>query len=182
VLVTISGPPGAGTTTASRLVAGALGIDRVPGGEVFRAMADEHCMTLAQFGLHAQGHPEVDIELDRRLLERARTGHCVIESRLAGWIVTNAGLAAVRCWIDCDERIRASRVAEREGITQDRALAESRARADLERSRYLTTYGIDLDDRSLYDLELDSGVLGPDELAARIIEQARSRFGQDLSP
>jgi CMP/dCMP kinase len=176
VLITISGPPGAGTTTASRLVAGALGLERVPGGEVFRAMAAEHGMSLAEFGLHAQGHHEIDVELDRRLLERARAGNCVIESRLAGWIAHHDGLQSVRCWVDCDPAVRASRVAEREGITQERALDENRARTELERSRYAGTYGIDLDDRSIYDLELDSGELGPDELAQRIVERARAVF------
>jgi CMP/dCMP kinase len=176
LLVTISGPPGAGTTTASRLVAEALGLERVPGGEVFREMAAEHGMSLAEFGLHAQGHPEIDLELDRRLLERARAGGCVVESRLAGWIVTNDGLAAVRCWVDCDERIRAGRVADREGIPVDQALADNRARARLEHSRYLATYGIDLDDRSIYDLDLDSHQLSPEDLAARIVAAARAAF------
>ena len=176
MLITISGPPGSGTTTASRLVADALDLDRVPGGEVFRAMAVEHDMSLAEFGLHAAGHPEIDVELDRRLLERARAGECVIESRLAGWIVTNDGLAAVRCWIDCSEETRAIRVSEREGIGVDQALADNRARARLEHTRYLTTYGIDLDDRSIYDLELSSDELAPEDLAGRITAAARAAF------
>jgi CMP/dCMP kinase len=174
LLVTISGPPGAGTTTASLLTAEELGLERVPGGEVFRSMAIEHGMSLAEFGLHAQGHPDIDRELDRRLLHRARAGRCVLESRLAGWIATNDGLLALRCWVDCDERIRADRVAAREGITVERALSENRARVRLERERYATTYGIDLDDRSIYDLDLDSDALGAEELAARIVSAARA--------
>ena len=140
-------------------------------------MAVEHDLTLAEFGLHAQGHPEIDVELDRRLLERARAGGCVIESRLAGWIVTNDGLTAVRCWIDCSEETRAARVADREGMSVEQALADNRARARLEHARYLATYGIDLDDRSIYDLDLSSDELGPEELADRITGAARATFG-----
>ena len=103
MLITISGLPGSGTTTVSRLVAEALGLERVPGGEVFRQLAVESGMTLAEFGLHAQDHPEIDVELDRRLTARAREGGCVIESRLAGWNTARAGLPAVRVWVDCDE-------------------------------------------------------------------------------
>jgi CMP/dCMP kinase len=176
LLVTISGPPGAGTTTASHLVAEELGLERVPGGEVFRAMAAEHGMSLGEFGLHAQGHPEIDVELDHRLLLRARAGNCVIESRLSGWIATNDGLTAVRCWIDCDEATRAERVAEREGTSQDQALADNQTRARLEQARYAATYGIDLADRSIYDLDLDSVELGPRELAGRIVDLARATF------
>src|SRR3546814_8567560 len=102
LLSTISGLPGSGTTTVSRLVADALGLERVPGGEVFRQLAAEADMSLAEFGAYAAAHPEIDIELDRRLTERARLGGCIIESRLAGWLVTRASLRAVRGWVDCD--------------------------------------------------------------------------------
>lgn len=176
MLITISGPPGAGTTTASKLVAAALSLERVPGGEVFRALADEHGMSLAEFGRYAQANHEIDLELDRRLLEHARQGHCVIESRLAGWIATIQELDAIRCWIDCDERVRAQRVAAREGLPVEQALADNRSRAALERARYLEIYEIDLDDLSIYDLRLDSHELRPDELAARIVTAAGSRW------
>ena len=69
MLITISGLPGSGTTTASRLVSNALDVERVPGGEVFRQMAAEAGMSLADFGVHAHDHPEIDRELDHRLEE-----------------------------------------------------------------------------------------------------------------
>lgn len=176
MLVTISGLPGSGTTTVSRLVADALGLDRVPGGEVFRQLAAEAGMSLADFGAHAADHPEIDVELDRRLEERAAAGSCVIESRLAGWIVTRAGLLAVRVWVDCDELVRAGRVAVRDGATPEVALTENRARAELEHARYRAVYGIDLTDRSTYDLVLDSTTSAPDALADDILAAAVTIF------
>ena len=134
-------------------------------------------MSLAQFGVHAASHPEIDVELDRRLEERARSGGCVIESRLAGWLVTRAGLTAVRTWVDCDELVRAGRVAVRDGTTPEVAVAENRERAHIEHERYRSVYGIDLSDRSTYDLVLDSTSTAPDGLAEAIIEAARSTFG-----
>ncbi len=177
MLVTVSGPPGAGTTTASRLLAGALGVERVPGGEVFRAMAAEAGMSVADFGRHAARNPDVDRELDRRLLERARLGDCVVESRLAGWLAVTAALAAVRVWVDCDPVVRAARVAEREGITSERAAADNEARAALEQQRYRALYGFDLADLSIYDMVLDSGRLGPEAIAETVTGLARERFG-----
>lgn len=176
MLVTISGLPGSGTTTVSRLVAVALGLDRVPGGEVFRQMAAEAGMTLPEFGAHAQGHPEIDRELDDRLEASAVQGGCVIESRLAGWIVTRAGLGAVRVWVECDDQVRAARVAEREGTSLAQALSDNAERSDLERGRYQSVYNIDLDDRSTYDLVLDSSSEPPESLAEAIVEQARAAF------
>ncbi|HEX6419308.1 MAG TPA: AAA family ATPase [Acidimicrobiales bacterium] len=177
MLITVSGPPGSGTTTTAERVAARLGLALVPGGEVFRAMAVESGMTLADFGRYAADHPEVDVELDTRLAARARAGDVLIESRLAGWIARNEGLPAVTVFVDCDSDERARRVADREDIHLDRARRENDERQRVERERYLALYGIDIEDVSIYDLVLDSGALGPDELADRIAGAARWRFG-----
>lgn len=174
MLITISGLPGSGTTTVAQLVAHALGLARLPGGEVFRQMAAEAGMTLTEFGLHAQDHPSIDRELDDRLAARAAEGGCVIESRLAGWLATRAGLRAVRVWVDCADEVRAERVAARDGTSMAEALADNRARSDLERARYRAVYGIDMDDRSAYDLILDSTTASPEVVTASIVDRART--------
>ena len=176
MLITISGLPGSGTTTASRLVSDALALERVPGGEVFRQMAAEAGMSLADFGHHAADHPEIDKELDHRLQERARQGGCVIESRLAGWLAHQASLRSVRVWVHCDDEERARRVATRDGTTVAQALIDNTERAAVEAQRYRTVYGIDLSDRSIYDLVLDSTTDAPERLAAVIVERARAAF------
>lgn len=176
MLITVSGPPGSGTTTAATRVAKVLGLDMFPGGEVFRAMAAEHAMTLGEFGAYAAARPAVDVELDRRLAARAHEGGVVIESRLAGWILRNEGLDGVAVWITCDDDVRAARVAARESITTDQALAENAEREKVEHDRYLALYGIDSRDMSIYDLVLDSGRLAPEQVADRILAAAaRSR-------
>jgi CMP/dCMP kinase len=176
LLITVSGPPGSGTTTVAQRVADRLGLELVPGGEVFRALAAERNMSLPVFGRYVADHPEVDVELDSRLARRARDGGAVIESRLAGWIAHNERLAAVVVWIDCDPRIRARRVAAREGVSVDRALADNEERQRVERGRYLALYGVDLTDLSIYELVLDSGELRPQELADRVVDAAEKRF------
>lgn len=178
MLITISGLPGSGTTTVSRLVAEALHLDRLPGGEVFRQMAVEAGMSLAEFGRHAQDDPKHDHELDRRLLERARRGGVVIESRLAGWLATRGEVPAVRVWVACDDEERARRVGERDGADVPTALADNEAREALERARYQEYYDIDLTDLSIYDLTLDSTTAPPEVLAEEIIEAARKTFPQ----
>jgi predicted cytidylate kinase len=176
LLITVSGPPGSGTTTTARHVAARLELDLLPGGEVFRAMAAERSMTLAEFGSYAADHPDVDVELDGRLADRARTGAVVIESRLAGWIARQEGLPALRVYVDCDPRIRAERVAGRDGTPVARALADNRQRETVERDRYLALYGVDVDDRSIYDIVVDSGSLTADEVADHVVDAARARF------
>ena len=139
-------------------------------------MAVEQGLTLPEFGAYAAEHPDVDVELDRRLAALARGGDAVIESRLAGWIAHNEGLTAVTVWIDCDPEVRAARVAEREGVALDEARADNDERHAIERARYAALYGLDLADTSVYDLVLDSVALGPTEIADRIVEAAHKLF------
>jgi predicted cytidylate kinase len=172
LLITISGLPGAGTSTVAKLVADALGIERVDGGTVFRSMAADHALDVGAFSQLAEGDPEFDLELDQRLAERAKAGDVLLESRLAAWIVTNEHLPALRVWIDADEEERARRVAAREGTDSGAALAADRAREASERHRYRTYYGIDLDDRSVYDLVIDSTGVPAQEIAESIVAAA----------
>ena len=139
-------------------------------------MARERGMSLAEFGRYATDHPEVDVELDARLADRARRGGVVIESRLAGWIARNEGLQAVAVFIDCPAEVRAERVADREGVPVGQALADNHERQRVERDRYRVLYGIDIEDLSPYDLVLDSSALGPDELADRVVTLVDATF------
>jgi predicted cytidylate kinase len=172
LLITISGLPGAGTSTVARLVADALAIERVDGGTVFRTMAAEAGLDVGAFSIVAEGDPEIDLELDQRLANRVREGDVLLESRLAGWIVTNEGLPALRVWVGAAEQERARRVATREGIDPAVALEANRAREASERRRYRTYYGIDLDDQRIYDLLIDSTGVGPEAIAESIVAAA----------
>jgi cytidylate kinase len=169
LLITISGLPGAGTSTVARLVAGAVGVERIDGGTVFRTMAAERGLDVAAFSRVAENDPEIDLELDQRLANRARVGEVLLESRLAGWIVTNEGLPACRVWVDADEEERARRVAAREDVDPATALEANRVREASERRRYRTYYGIDLDDQTVYDLVIDSTGIEPEAIAESIV-------------
>ncbi len=173
MLVTISGLPGSGTSTLARAVGAALQLERLDGGQVFRSLATERGMALAAFGALAETDPSIDVELDTRLARRGAQGDVVLESRLAGWIVTNEGLPALRVWVSCADAERARRVAGREGTAIDAAQAENRSREASEAERYLTYYGIDISDLSPYDLVVDSTRTPVEELARRIVDEAR---------
>ncbi|MGI8662737.1 MAG: (d)CMP kinase [Acidimicrobiales bacterium] len=166
--MTVSGLPGSGTSTLSARAAAALGLEHLDGGTVFRSMASELGVSIAEFSREAEHDATHDLELDTRLAARARLGNVLLESRLAGWITRNEGIGAWRVWVDCDERERAQRVASRERTELGTALAQNRAREASERARYLGYYAIDLADLSIYDLVLDSTSATPDELVAAI--------------
>ena len=174
MLITISGLPGAGTSTLARAVAAALGLAHVDGGQIFRALAAERGLDLAALGALAEADSAIDTELDARLAARGASGDVVLESRLAGWIATHEGLDALRVWVACHPTERARRVAGREGSAPDRAEVENAAREASEADRYLTHYGIDLTDLAPYDLVLDSTARSAAELTSAVVDAART--------
>ena len=169
MLVTVSGLPGSGTSTVAQLVARRLGLAHVDGGTVFRTLAAEQGFDVRTFSSIAEANPDIDIALDARLADIARTGDVVLESRLAAWIARNEGIAATAVWIDGDEGVRAQRVARREHIEPALALEANRAREASERLRYQTVYGIDLDDRSVYTLVIDATDRSPEAVGESIV-------------
>src|SRR3954452_7853477 len=78
LLITISGLPGAGTSTTARLVADALDLERVDGVTVFREMAAEPHLDDHAVSRVAEDDPEIDLELDQRLAVRARAGEVLL--------------------------------------------------------------------------------------------------------
>jgi cytidylate kinase len=176
VLITLSGLPGSGTSTVARAAAAELGLAHVDGGTVFRALASERGVSLAEFARLAEADDAIDRALDDRLLERAREGDVLLESRLAGWLATRGAVPALRAWIRCDDDERARRVGARDGHPVAEALAHNAEREASERTRYQAFYDIDLTDLDIYDLVLDSTDVRPDELVAELVAQATARF------
>lgn len=181
MLVTLSGLPGSGTTTAARLVCHDLDLEHVTAGMIFRNLAVERDMTLQEFSEYAEEHPEVDWELDRRMVNRAKDGDVVLEGRLTAWMMDREGIDALKIWLEAPEEVRAERVAQREGLKKDEALEANRKREESERTRYMDIYDIDITDRSVYDVEINTHKNDPDEVSDKIVEAAQETFGDEAN-
>jgi predicted cytidylate kinase len=177
MLITISGVPGSGKTTVAKLLSKRLGIPHVYAGDVYRQQAASRQLTLAQLNELAEKDHSIDRELDDRLAEYARAGGVVLEGRLAGFIANAEKVDALKVWLTASERVRADRVAQREGADAERVLNENTARHDSDAKRYKLIYGYDLDDTSIYDLALATDDRTPDFVAEQILAAARKRFG-----
>ncbi|MGQ0535653.1 MAG: (d)CMP kinase [Methanobacteriota archaeon] len=176
MLVTITGPPGAGTTTVCKMLEKKLGVPHVYAGQIFREAANARGMSLEEFSRYAEQHHEVDKELDGRLVEVARTGKVVLEGRLAGWMAFRTKLPSYRVYIRADDKVRAERVAHRDRIAVSQALQLNKAREESEAKRYREIYGIDIADMGVYDLVLDSTNMPAAKIAARVEREAKRRF------
>ena len=160
LFITVSGPPGCGVTTLCEALSERLDCGYVSGGEVFREIADDRGMSLSQLTAEASSDAELDRELDRRLQGIAeKWGDAdkafILESRLAGYLA--AGHADLRIWLDAPEEVRVDRTSDREEFS-----AEMRVREVIEEKRYETYYGVDLSNRSFYDLAINTARWSPD--------------------
>ncbi|AIY91267.1 (d)CMP kinase [Geoglobus acetivorans] len=163
--ITISGPPGSGTTTVARKLSEKLGYPVISAGEVFRKLAREHGMSLEEFSKYAENNPDIDNLIDKRQREEAlRYENVVVEGRLSGWMVP----ADLKVWIYCDKEIRIQRIARREKKPVEVVRNETEIREELEKRRYLKIYGIDIEDRSLYHIMINSARFTADQIAEMI--------------
>jgi len=173
-MVTVSGLPGSGTTTACSLLHDMLGWEHVNAGALFRQLAAGRGLTLAELGRRAEIDGSIDRELDALMVATARArGHVILEGRLTGWMALRHGLPALRCWLSAPVHVRAARVGQRDGQDQDPAAAAVLAREASERRRYLAYHGIDYGDLSIYALVVDTSQCAPAEVAGRIAARLR---------
>ena len=175
MLITISGPPGGGKTTVATAIADAFDLDHVSGGDIFRSLADERGYSLVEFNALAEEDDSIDRDLDRRLRETARDREdLVLESRLSGWMAGD--YADLRIWLDAPLDVRATRIADREGDDPETARRETKTREDSEKRRYREYYAIEFEDRSIYDLAVNTARWSEDavvDVVATAIEAYR---------
>lgn len=170
MIICISGLAGSGKNTVGELVAKKLNLDEVKLS--FKDEARREKVDLMKVQKEATKDESYDRELDREIVRRAKKGNCVVMTWLGPWIVKNADL---RVWLNVSERERAKRVAKRDRMSLKKALEHIRKRDENNRRRYKRYYGIDIMDHSIFDLEINSDVFNPQQIASIVIKAAEAK-------
>ncbi len=149
--IAISGKSGCGNTTVSRLVASRLGLRVV--NYTFKDLARDRGMSFEELARRAEEDPQYDLTIDRRQVQLAQDGPCVLGSRLAIWLLRGT---AFTVYLDAPLAVRAQRIARREGWDLAAALEDTRERDRRDHDRYLRLYGYDTDHFDFASLVVDT--------------------------
>ncbi len=161
LVITVSGLHGSGKSTYGRHIAAAYGLRHVSAGELFRQIAQEKGYDLKQLGILASRDNSIDHLVDERTKQEAAKGNVVIDGQLAGWMAKE--LADLKLFFTASANVRIERMAKRDGETYDAKEQETTSRERIQRQRYREIYAINVDDLSIYDLIMDTGLLSLDE-------------------
>jgi cytidylate kinase len=176
IVITVSGSASSGKSTGAKIIAEKFGLEYISAGKIFRDIAAEHGMSIEKFS--AVRPAEVDHEVDKRSLMYAIKGGCVLDGRMTGWAAGK--WANAKIYYDCNLLIKAKRIAKNNGITVEEAkrIIEERDRED--NKKYMALYGIDLFDKSIYDiiinndeLTLKEATIVPIELVKKFLEKKK---------
>ena len=174
MLITVSGLPGCGKTTAAKLLSQKLLLRYVSAGELFREMAKRKNMTLLEFGEYSKTHPEVDREIDKEQLEIAKSGNAVMDGRLSGWLAKTNNINALKVWLNASLKTRAERIAKREKTDLEFSLKDVKRREDCERERYEKLYNVNMSNPLMYNMIIDANRKTPEEVCKLIIDETAS--------
>ena len=169
--ITISGTPGSGKSTIGDILHKKIGVPYVYSGMIFRDTAKKYKMSLEDFGKYCETHSEIDKELDDKQLTLLKKGNIILEGRLAGWIAYRNNIPSFKVMLDADITTRAKRIVNREQGDLDQRKNEMLKREKSEMKRYKHYYDIDLKDKTIYDLVIDTSDKSPDEIAEIIVKK-----------
>jgi len=174
--ITISGPPGSGKTTVCGLLSEELGLKAIVFGRIFRELAAEKNISLAELGLLAEKDPSIDKDIDDRIIAVAKENdNIILESRLSAYMCVRNGIDAFKVYLDASPDVRMARIGIRESDSLEKAKADTLERQRSEAKRYLMYYNIDINDRSVYDLVVNTDELDPVGVLNEILKGIEGR-------
>jgi len=172
VVICVCGMTGCGKSTVAKRLAEKYGLRYFSGGDALKALALEAGYKPAEKGWwetvegmkflqQRMGDPKFDKKVDEKLLELAKQGDVVLDSWTMPWLLKEG----FKVWLEAFPRVRARRVAGRDGIRVEKALKILKEKDERTKVIYKGLYGFDLgNDFSPFNLILVTDELNVDEV------------------
>ncbi len=177
MIISISGIHGTGKSTIAKTIAETLRYKYYSTGNAFREKAKEINMTLEEFTRHVEKHPEIDNELDEKIVLMAKEGNIVVDSQLSGFLLKS--IANLRIILTCPLETRVKRMADRDGTSYEEKMEETIMREKSEAERFKELYKIDLNDvnqiKEAYDVILATEGLSIEQVFNNAMHVIRSK-------
>ncbi len=174
-VIVVSGPPGSGSTSVSKLLAEKLGYRYFVPGKIHKDIAgkkNETDSALAAWRSAEGSSDEFHRSLDKLQIDEAKKGKVVICGKLAIHFLKD--ISDCKVWLDIPLEVRAKRTAERDGIPFEEALKKISERQEIERKEWKRIYGFDyFYQREIADYILDSSGMTLKETVDRILSFVR---------
>lgn len=155
VVLTMGGPPGAGKSDVSKLLAKRLNLKYYSVGMFFREKAKEAGVEFNEFlktapeGLH--------LEADKHCDDVSKQGNVIIDGRLAAYMAKTVNF---KIFLTAPLEIRGTRVAQRNQVPVSEATAKIKERYALVIKDIKNIYDIDIRDLKIYDVVLNTEFFG----------------------
>lgn len=172
VKISLAGDLGSGKSTVANILIEKLGVEYYSTGAIVRSIAARRGMSVVELNVYMETHPEIDTEIDNGLKELSHLDKSmIIDSRMA-WHFTEG---TFKVYLSTSPEVSAFRImnANRVGehaATLEQTIAETKARRNSEKKRYLEQYGVDIKDLTNYDLVVDTTLATPDQVAGTILD------------
>lgn len=199
-IITVSGDPGSGKTSTINSLKKLLEqegkkVEVYSTGAIFRELAKEEKMTVTDFNQFLEKQNcNIDAEIDqavknlgRKIKEQGdKSKIYIIDSRLA-WhnipesfkirLTVSDEIAGKRIFFD------KTRGEEDKYSTLEEAIQETKKRKFSEKERYMKQYkGVNISDYSNFDINIDTSLVTPDEVAECIIKCIEKMKSKDYVP
>lgn len=173
-IITITGDHASGQGTLSNRLQEKLGYEIYRNGQYVRKLASEKGMTISEFQVYLNEHPDLDRQIEKSATIYASDHDNLIIDAKLGWYAVPESFK-VYLKVDIEVAVeRAFNDATRKNTEPYSSKEDAREQIEYrhreETKRWIETYGANRDDMSNYDLVVDTTTLTPDEVCTTVIE------------
>ncbi len=184
LLFVVGGPGGSGSSTISKMLAQHFNIPRIYAGDLFREEAKEsEYESFEEFLQYiSDGGNSLDLEIDNLLLEYAKKGNVLIESKVFGALMKDNGIeCTASIWLDASIDVRVKRHLAKESVKGLKKIFRGwsikrrlKKRYRIDKEKYMRLYKIQYDKpKKYYNIVIDTSKLNEVETFNLILEKLK---------